>query len=259
MGTLSFTKEAAQKLVETYSTPDMIGQRAAVIDLLGLRPREQVIDVGCGPGFLCESLAREVTEQGAVLGVDVSPDLIAFCRERNPPHHLRFAEENALELQAPDASFDAAVSTQVAEYIPDTGALLAQMFRVLRPGGRVLIMATDWNCVGWHSSDPERMARMMTVWEGHCAHPSLPRVLAPALRDAGFGNVDIHSHSIVNTRFDKTQYSYGAAKLIRDFACDTVVAAEEAQSWFDDLTQLDTKGQYYFASSRMIFRAQKPG
>jgi SAM-dependent methyltransferase len=258
MGTLSFTKEAASNLVKAYSTPDMVGQRAAVLDLLALQQNEHVIDVGCGPGFLCESMAETVGPGGRVQGVDISPDLIALCRDRTPPAHLSYAEENALALQSPEASFDVAVCTQVAEYIPDTGTVLAEMHRVLRPGGRGLVMATDWNCVGWHSSDPARMDRVMAAWEGHCAHPSLPRVLGVALRDAGFDGVDIHAHPIINTSFDRTQYSYGAAKLIGDYATGAGFSETEAAEWFGDLTRLAEAGQYYFVSARMIFTARKP-
>jgi SAM-dependent methyltransferase len=258
MGTLSFTKDAAQGLVKAYATPDMVGQRAAVQELLDLRGGERVIDIGCGPGFLCESMAEAVGAEGAVLGVDISPDLLEFCRDRDPPAHLSYAEEDALALQSPDGTFDVAVCTQVAEYIPDTTTLLAEMFRVLRPGGRALVMATDWSCLGWHSSDPDRMDRIMKVWEGHCAHPSLPRRLGAALREGGFSDVNIHTHPIINTGFDRTRYSYGSAKLIRNYATGAGFSVDEATDWFEDLTRLDAAGQYYFVSARMIFTATKP-
>ena len=258
MSTLSFTKDAARNLAKAYATPDMVGQRAAVLDLLALRPGENVIDIGCGPGFLCESMAEAVGPGGAVLGIDISPDLIALCRDRHPPAHLDYAEEDALALKSDAESFDVAVCTQVAEYIPDTGTVLAEMFRVLRPGGRVLVMATDWNCVGWQSSDADRMARVMKAWEAHCAHPGLPRHLVPKLRDAGFEDVGVHAHPIINTDFDRTRYSYGGAKLIRDYVTGAGVSSQEATDWFEDLSRLAAAGRYYFFSARMIFLATKP-
>lgn len=258
MGTLSFTKEAAEQLVKAYATPDMVGQRAAVLDILDLKSGKHVIDIGCGPGFLCESMAEMVGPTGSVLGIDISPDLISLCEERNPPVHLTYAQEDALKLSAAEGRFDVAVCTQVAEYIPDTAGVLAEMFRVLRPGGRALVMATDWNCVGWHSSDPDRMDSVMKAWEEHCAHPSLPRILDPALRAAGFEHPELHLHPIINRQFDPAQYSYGAAKLIQDYATGTGFSAALARDWFDDLTRLHEAGQYYFASARMIFTARKP-
>lgn len=259
MSTLEFTKKAASDLAAAYSTPDMIAQRQAVLTQLGLRRGEQVIDIGSGPGFLCESIAEEVGPEGTVLGIDISPDLVELCRDRNPHAHLTYAEEDALTLSADSASFDVAVCTQVAEYIPDTAGVLKEMFRVLRPGGRALVMATDWDCVAWYSENPERMQRVMKAWEGHCAHPSLPRRLAPAMTRAGFSGTQLHVHPLVNLRFDKSRYSYGAAKLIRSYATSAGLEEQEAQGWFDELTHLDAANRYYFASTRMIFVARKPG
>lgn len=259
MSTISFTKEAAEDLAKAYSTPDVIAQREATLKLLDLQPGERVIDIGSGPGFLSETMAERVGPDGAVHGIDVSPDLIALSQSRNPPPQLTYAEEDALALSAGDASFDTVVSTQVAEYIPDTEGLLSEIFRVLRPGGRVLVMTTDWDCVAWHSDNPERMIAMMKAWEGHCAHSRLPRVLAAKMQTAGFDAPQITTHPIINLGFHRKAYSYGLAKLMRSYGEKAGVAARVANEWFDELTRLDEAGRYYFATARMIFQARKPG
>lgn len=259
MSTLKFDEKAAEDLVKAYSTPDVKAQRQTVIDLLSLAKGERVIDIGSGPGFLCEAMAERVGPEGAVLGIDISDDLIALCEARNPPPHLSYAKEDALALSAADASFDVAVSTQVAEYIPDTAKLLAEIYRVVRPGGRALILATDWNCIGWFSEQPDRMRRMLTAWESHAAYPSLPRTLARDLQDAGFATPDVHAHPIINLSFDPSKYSYGVAKIIRSYVeANAKEHAAEAKDWFDELQSLATAGRYYFVTSRMIFIAEKP-
>ena len=115
---------------------------------------ERVLDVGCGPGFLCESVAEIVGNDGAVIGVDISSDLIALCRRRSPPKWLSYVVADATQLAQPDASFDAVVCTQVAEYIPDVRRALSEAFRVVKQGGRALFVATDWDAVVWHSENP---------------------------------------------------------------------------------------------------------
>ena len=155
---------------------------------LALSPGERVLDIGCGPGFLCESIAAAVGSAGAVTGIDISSDLIALCRSRNPPQWLSYAVGDATQIAQPDASFDVVVCTQVAEYVPDVDRVLAETFRVLRPGGRAVFVATDWDAVVWHSEKPDRMASVMKSWESHCAHPRLPRSLPNRLLAQVFGS-----------------------------------------------------------------------
>jgi len=80
---LQFSEEAARKLEGIYSTPDIVAQRRTALDLLALVPGESAVDIGCGPGFLCEQMAEIVGSKGRVLGIDISDDLLAFARDRN--------------------------------------------------------------------------------------------------------------------------------------------------------------------------------
>ena len=99
---------------------------------------------------------------------------------------MQYALGDALALPFEDETFDAAISTQVYEYVPDMPAALAEARRVLRPGGRLLILDTDWDSIVWHSSDRDRMLRVLEKWNDHLADPYLPRRLPKLLRDAGF-------------------------------------------------------------------------
>ena len=82
---------------------------------------------------------------------------------------LRVSAARRLVLEAlfsadrpvPDASFDAALSVQVLEYVAEVDAALAELRRALRPGGRLVIWDIDWSTVSWHSADPVRMRRVL--------------------------------------------------------------------------------------------------
>ena len=95
MATLQFTEERARQLEAIYSTADVRAQREETLRLLALWPGEAVIDVGSGPGFLCESMAELVGAGGSVLGIDVSPDLIELARRRNRRSWLRYEQGDA--------------------------------------------------------------------------------------------------------------------------------------------------------------------
>ena len=173
---LQFDGETARRVEAIYSTPDVVAQREAVLQALGLRPGERVLDVGSGPGFLAADMA--VGASGRVRGIDISEGMVTISQRRCVNlTHMDFQVGTATRLPFPESGFDVAVSTQVYEYLSDTdlSAALSELYRVLRPGGRALILDTDGDSLVWHSTDPMRMKRVLEAWSEHCADFHLPR------------------------------------------------------------------------------------
>ena len=260
MSGLIFTDEAARHLEKTYRTKDIVAQRRETIRHLNLSAGEKVLDIGCGPGFLCDEMCEIVGRHGAVVGIDISPDLVELCARREHPTWLSYEVGDATKLSQPDASFDVVVCTQVAEYVPNVHRLLIEAFRVLKPGGRTIFVATDWDAIVWHSENPERMASVMRSWEAHCAHPHLPRSMACKLVNAGFRLEGASVFPILNLQYDDDSYSKGLAKGIRDFVGrrKDVSADNLLNEWHSELERLSEAGRYFFSTNRYIFRASKP-
>jgi SAM-dependent methyltransferase len=253
---LEFTDDAARQLESLYLTRDVVAQRAETLKQLSLRSGECVLDVGCGPGFLCESMAEIVGTNGRVTGIDISSDLIALCRRRNPFKWLSYVVGDATQIAESDASFDVVACTQVAEYVPDVDRVFSEILRLLKPGGRAVFVATDWDALVWHSERPDRMALVMKTWETHCAHPRLPRSLANRLVRAGIRCDGASVFPILNLEWRDDAYSKGLAALIRDFAGrKNEVPSGVVKEWYNEFAQLSKTGQYFFSSNRYIFRA----
>jgi len=217
-----------------------------------------VLDVGCGPGLLCESIAEIVGNDGAVIGIDISSDLIALCRRRSPTKSLSYAVGDATQLAQPDASFDAVVCTQVAEYIPDVSRVLSEAFRVVKQGGRAVFVATDWDAVVWHSETPDRMALVLKSWESHCAHPRLPRSLSNRLVRAGFRLDGAVVFPILNLQWHDDTYSKGLAGMVRDFVGrKNDLPSDYPNEWYNEFARLGESGRYFFSTNRYVFRASK--
>ena len=82
--------EAAAKAIEAmYLSPDVVAQRARVLDMLAPRTGEHILDIGVGPGLLAYDLARLVGEKGCVVGLDVAPAMVAMARAPRRPDASR--------------------------------------------------------------------------------------------------------------------------------------------------------------------------
>jgi demethylmenaquinone methyltransferase/2-methoxy-6-polyprenyl-1,4-benzoquinol methylase len=108
-------------------------------DRSGVQPGEDALDIGCGPGKLVRELGRRAGLTGSATGVDPSEEAITHNRLRDSQH--RYVRSTAQELALPDAAFDVVTCTFVMHHIPEQyrGAALAEMWRVLKPGGRILL------------------------------------------------------------------------------------------------------------------------
>ncbi len=256
---MDYDEKAAEKLEAVYLGRDVVAQRAHTMTLLELKPGEHVLDVGSGPGFLCEDMAVAVGPSGRVHGVDISEPLLARAEARKSAGNLSYGFADATALPDDDATYDVVVSTQVAEYVPDIAAYCAECFRMLKPGGRALIVATDWDAVTFHSNDMDRMRAVFDAFGPHCADPRLPRTLGRRLRDAGFVVDDVSGFPIINTDWSLENYSTTFLDFIRSYILGQgTMAAEVLDAWVDEQKSLAEAGAYYFQTTRVFFEAHKP-
>lgn len=112
-----------------------------VVAAAGLGPGMRAVDVACGTGVLTLAAARAVAPGGAAVGVDLNPGMLAVARRKAPEIDWREAAAEALPFA--DAEFDAAVSQFGLMFFQDRGAAIREMWRVLRPGGRLVIAVWD--------------------------------------------------------------------------------------------------------------------
>jgi arsenite methyltransferase len=255
-----FDEETSKQLEALYRIGDVVRRRGLVRSSLGAMPGERILDLGCGPGFFCAELQEKVGSAGSVVGVDASPAMLALAARRcEGRENVEFHEADATSLPVADASFDGAVCVQVLEYVADIPAGLSELYRALRPGGRAVVWDVDWATVSWHSKDPARMTRVLEAWDEHLAHPSLPRVLAPAMRAAGFADVRMEPHPFATAHFDPDSYGVAIIPAISSFVSGRRgVSADEAGAWASELNELGERDEFYFASLQFCFLGTRP-
>jgi arsenite methyltransferase len=260
MSQIIFDERIVAGLEVMYRTRDVLRRRQLVRDALQCAPGQRVIDIGCGPGFYAAELLEQLGPQGCVVGVDTSaPMLAAAARRCEGRGRAEFHQAPATGLPVADASFDRALSVQVMEYVADVPAALAEIHRVLRPGGRAVVWDVDWSTLSWHSRDPERMARVLVAWDRHLAHPALPRTLAAALRAAGFADVRVEPHVFATTELDSETYGGRALALVENFVAGIdAESAVVAKEWAAEQRELAARGEYFFCVTQVCFSAARP-
>ena len=260
MSQLEFDESTARQLEVLYGTRDVLRRRQLVRDALGVAPGERVLDVGCGPGFYVAELLEQVGSDGSVVGIDSSQPMLAVAAHRSEGHdNVAFHEADATSLPVEEASFDAALSVQVLEYVSQVPAALAEIYRALRPGGRVLVWDVDWATVSLHTTDLARTERILRSWDGHLAHPSLPQTLTAQLQCAGFVDVDLEGHAFATTAFEPDTYGGFLVSFVAQFVVGRDgISEDEANAWRDEQRELAQRNDFFFACIQFCFTATRP-
>jgi len=110
------------------------------IDWLNIPRGGVALDVGSGPGNVTASLARAAGPDGLAVGVDISEPMLARAVSAHAGPNVGFLRADAQELPLRDETVDAAVSLAVLQLIPNPATTVAEIARVLKPGGRVALM-----------------------------------------------------------------------------------------------------------------------
>ncbi|MCH7959932.1 MAG: methyltransferase domain-containing protein [Candidatus Hydrogenedentes bacterium] len=255
-----FNEHLSEQLERTYQIPDMNLRRNEVLRLLDLRTGEAVLDVGLGPGFVSYLAAAAVGPSGRIEGIDTSDVMLELARARCADKFwVTFQNADATALPFEDASFDAVIVTQVLEYVEEIDTALSELHRVLKPGGRALLLDIDWESIVWHTEDAGRMTRVLKTWDEHLHDPILPRTLPHRLQDAG---MPVERRSILplyHTAHDANTYSYALIQLIRDFCPGrNGLTQAEVEDWAAEQERLGDRGAYFFSLNQYFFLARKP-
>lgn len=131
----SFIYDNAQALTRRF-----IAAMQLPIEWLDIPDGGIALDVGAGPGSITTSLAHAAGPDGLALGIDISKPMLTRAVRAAAGPQVGFLRADAQKLPFRDGTFDAAISVAVLQLIPDPAAALAEIARVLKPGGRLAVM-----------------------------------------------------------------------------------------------------------------------
>lgn len=224
---------------------------------LALASGERLVDVGCGTGDVMASLAADLGDSGAAIGVDTSQTMLAVAQQRfGDRPGLSFEVGDATALPMEDGSVDACRSERTLQWIPQPEEAVAEMVRVLRPGGRLVVIDTDWRSMVFDLVPQEvQNAVYGALRSQRGPSAEVGRRLVNLCRDAGLQGIDVTAATHVWTDCAVTPMGPHPSGLfpmrpilgamvaagllepqVAESLIDTLTAAADDQRFFGSLT-----------------------
>jgi len=222
------------------------GYKAGSFALLALTEGDQVLDVGCGTGEDVRTLAGRI--QGvSVVGIDASEEKIreACARTLGLPRSVDFRVADAYALPFEDETFDACRADRVFHHLTHPCRALAEMSRVTRPGGRVVVSDTDYDTLVVEAPDPALTRRIVAHHVDRMESGRIGRQLPGLFRDAGLGSVAVTPYAAVATGYDEEVLKL-QDKAERAAKAGAIAHADAAR-WVESLTEADRAGRFVCA------------
>lgn len=229
----------------------------ALLAALAPQPGERILEAGCGSGVLCRLVAPHLSPGGEMLGVDIAPDMIAAARRlaQALPHSLRFEPASGDALPCGDACFDAAFAARLLLHVSDRAAVVRELARVVRPGGRIVLMDWDFETVTVAHSQHE-LTRRLLRWR--CDHHggdnwSGRKLLDDALT-AGLSPETVAAATVIAR--DETAALTGTLRRAAAVARDGGgITPAEHDAWIGEIEERLATGRFFASISHFIVKA----
>ncbi|GAB3455306.1 methyltransferase domain-containing protein [Kineococcus endophyticus] len=211
--------------------------KGAVLDALDVLDGHVVLDLGCGPGTDLGALADRAGRTGRVVAVDVDPVMVSTASDLTadrPTVAVRRGDVHALDL--PAASVDRVHADRVLQHVEDPARAVAEVARVLRPGGVAALVEPDWALMAVDAHDLEAS----TAFTAHtCRHvvrnAHVGRQLPRLGVDAGLSVVSVQAFPAVFTDVEEADAVLGLTRTTRAAVAAGRLDASRSAAWLDDL------------------------
>ncbi|AEV87709.1 methyltransferase [Actinoplanes sp. SE50] len=178
-------------LTEMGRHPEIRRVRRAGFDALRPAPGMRLLDAGSGSGEVARSLAAETGPRGEVIALDYSAAITAAAIARHDGGNVRYVTGDVGALELPDDCVDGVWCERVLQHVADPDAAVAELRRVTRPGGRLVLIDTDWDSLAFDGMPARLWAELSAYAARHFTPPQrdMGRTLRRRLVAAGLSGL----------------------------------------------------------------------
>jgi SAM-dependent methyltransferase len=240
----------------------MLPSKQRSYELMRLAPGHKVLDLGCGPGTDTLALGAIVGATGEVHGADHDAAMVAQANERaraaGVGAFVSHRQADATALPWADGTFDASRSERMFQHLTAPDAAFAELVRVTRPGGRVVVLDGEWSTLTIDSDETGIERRIVRVHaERMMNNPHSGRRLLRMFRGAGLQDVTLEVWPVVMTDY-RLARKMMRLDQIEQVALDAgVVEAEELQRWRASLERAAAVDGFFASTNGMTVAGSK--
>jgi ubiquinone/menaquinone biosynthesis C-methylase UbiE len=201
------------------------------------RPGQTVVDVGCGPGTDLAAVAATVGHGGQVIGIDHDPAMVAEARRRLAGHPTVWVREgDAHRLPLDDGCADRVRTDRVVQHVDDPARVLAELARVLRPGGVAGLAEPDWDTLVIADPDLTTSRAFTRFLAGQVRNGTVGRQLARLAAGAGLAVRSVDATEVVYREVEAAEQILGLRRNTDRGVRAGALPETLARQWFDRLT-----------------------
>jgi ubiquinone/menaquinone biosynthesis C-methylase UbiE len=231
--------------------PRFVAMFNQYLDAMEIDGARSVLDLGCGTGVIARAIGRRPGFSGSVAGIDRSPNLIdaavRLVREEGLDRRVAFHAGDSHTLQLEDRAFDAVVAHTLFSHLEDPRIVLAEIVRVLSPGGKIAIFDGDFASMTFAGDDPAAARAIDEAIIGAVVtHPRVMREMPQLLREAGLGLTAAFPHVIADVgRMD--YWASSIQSMTRLLPKSGAMTEAQAEAWAASMARRSEEGTFFGA------------
>lgn len=229
---------------------------------MDLQPGHRVLDAGCGPGVDTLPMAAVVGETGSVTGVDTDPAMLEEAEKARKEAGVSNAEHrtgDVLALPFQGAFFHGCRAERLLQVLPssvDPAAVVAELVRVLKPGGRIVLADTDWPSASIDFPDRELERRLVRFFTDRLRPNGYAgRELFRLLREAGLEELRVEVFPMVFHDPAQTPFREWVTEAA---VKEGIATEEEAARWLETCAALAEVGSFFSCANMMVVSGRRP-